>query len=67
MVLIMNAVRVAMSALVLLVVSVSVVGWIWVGSHQARAQSIASRIVLTMGMTGGLIGLREIWRDRATK
>ena len=63
----MTVIRVAMSIVILLVISVSVTGWIWTGSHQPAAQSIASRIVLTIAVAGGLVGLRAIWRDPTSR
>lgn len=63
----MALIRIAMSIFVLLLMTVSMAGWIWTGSHQPRAQAIASRVVLTLGMTGGLVGLYTIWRDRTAK
>ncbi|HEY7191500.1 MAG TPA: hypothetical protein VH436_33340 [Vicinamibacterales bacterium] len=62
----MNLVRVAISLLVLLVVAISVVGWIWTGSHQPAAQSMASRVVLSLAILAGLIGLAAIWRTKRT-
>jgi hypothetical protein len=63
----MTLIRVAMTTFVLLLIAVSLAGWIWTGSHQPPAQAMASRIVLTVGMAGGLVGLLAIWRTRATK
>jgi membrane protein YdbS with pleckstrin-like domain len=63
----MRLVRIAMSVFVLLLISVSVAGWVWTGGHQAPAQATASRIVLTLGVTGGLVGLHAIWKNRAEK
>jgi hypothetical protein len=59
----MKVVRVAISLLVLVVITVSVVGWIWTGSHQPAAQSAASRVVLTLAILAGVIGLAAIWRS----
>jgi len=39
-----------------------VVGWIWTGSHQPAGQSAASRVVLTVAIFTGVIGLAAIWR-----
>jgi hypothetical protein len=63
----MTFIRVAMSVFVLLLISVSLAGWIWTGSHQPPAQAIASRTVLTLGMAGGLVGLFTIWRGGSAK
>jgi hypothetical protein len=63
----MTLIRITMSIFVLLLISVSLAGWIWTGSHQAPAQAIASRVVLTLGMAGGLVGLFAIWRNPGAK
>ena len=59
----MKIVRIAMSLLVLLVIAISVVGWIWTGTHQPVSQSAASRVVLTLAILAGVIGLTAIWRS----
>lgn len=58
----MILVRVAISVFVLVLIAISVAGWIWTGSHQPAAQSAASRVVLTLGVIAGVIGLVAIWR-----
>ena len=62
-----NVVRVAISLFILIVVAVSVTGWIWAGSHQPRAQMIASRAVLSVCILAGGIGLTALWRVRRTR
>jgi len=59
----MNAVRIAISLFILVLIAVSAVGWIWTGSHQPPSQSEASRVVLTLGVLAGIIGLTAIWRS----
>jgi hypothetical protein len=63
----MNVVRVAISFFILLVIAVSVSGWIWTGSHQPAAQAAASRVVLSICVLTGLIGLRALWSRRPVK
>jgi len=63
----MTLIRVLMTTFVLLLIAVSLAGWIWTGGNQPPAQAMASRLVLTLGMIGGLIGLRAIWRHPAAK
>jgi hypothetical protein len=62
-----NVVRFAISLFILIVVAVAVTGWIWAGSHQPRAQMIASRTVLTVCVLAGVIGLTALWRVRPTR
>lgn len=59
----MNLVRMAISLFVLLLITASVAGWIWTGIHQPASQSVASRVVLTLGILAGVIGLAAIWRS----
>jgi len=47
-----------------ILIAVSVAGWIWAGSHQPASESAASRVVLTLGIAAGVIGLVAIWRAR---
>ena len=58
----MTLVRLAISLFVLLLIAVSVVGWTWTGRHQPASQAAASRVVLTLGILAGVIGLAAIWR-----
>ena len=63
----MNLVRIAFSVFVLILIAVSVLGWIWTGSHQPASQALASRVVLTLGILAGVIGLAAIWRIKPSK
>ena len=63
----MTLIRVVMSIFVLLLISVSLAGWIWTGAHQSPPQANASRLVLTLGMVGGIVGLLAIWRHPVAK
>jgi hypothetical protein len=58
----MKGVRLAITLLILVLVAVSVLGWIWTGAHQTAAQAFASRLVLTIAALAALIGLVAIWR-----
>ena len=59
-----NVVRIAISLFIVIVVSVSVTGWIWTGSHQPPAQMAASRTVLSVCILAGVAGLTALWRVR---
>jgi hypothetical protein len=58
----MNAVRIAISLFILVLIGVSVVGWVWTGHHQSPSQSEASRVVLTLAALAGVAGLAALWR-----
>ena len=58
----MQGIRIALTVFILLLAAACVAGWFWTGSHQAPAQSAASRIVLTLSMAAGLAGLVTIWK-----
>jgi len=63
----MNGIRIAISAFILILIGVATTGWIWTGRHQAAAQSTASRVVLSLCIVAGLVGLSALWRPRAGK
>jgi hypothetical protein len=52
----------AISAFILVLIALSVAGWFWTGAHQPPAQSVASRLVLAIGVLAGVGGLVAIWR-----
>ena len=60
----MNVVRVLISLFIAVLITVSAVGWIWSGAHQTAEQAVASRLVLTLGVVAGLVGLLALWRGR---
>ena len=60
----MNGVRVAITAFIVVLLITATTGFIWVGSHQTAAQATASRVVLTLCMVAGVIGMRTVWRSR---
>ena len=63
----MNVIRIAISFFILVVMALSVTGWIWTGSHQTAAQSAASRVVLSLCVVAGVVGLAALWRNRRPK
>jgi len=60
----MNGVRVAITAFIVVLLITATTGFIWVGSHQTAAQATASRVVLTLCIVAGVIGMRTVWRSR---
>jgi hypothetical protein len=58
----MTGIRVAISLFILILLIAVVAGWVWTGSHQPPAQSLASRVVLTVAALVGVVGLVKIWR-----
>ena len=57
-----HAVRITISLFILVLIGVSVVGWVWTGHHQSASQSEASRVVLTLAALAGVTGLVALWR-----
>jgi hypothetical protein len=62
-----NAVRVAISLFIVLLIAVASTGWIWSGNNQPPAQATASRVVLTLCILAGLVGLVAMWFPRPAK
>jgi len=62
-----NAVRIAISLFIGLLIAVAGTGWIWTGRHQPAAQAAASRVVLTLCILAGVVGLVAVWRARPPK
>jgi hypothetical protein len=58
----MNIVRIVISVFILVLIGVSLLGWVWTGTHQSASQAAASRMVLTLGVLAGVIGLVALWR-----
>ena len=58
----MNIVRIIISMFLGLLIAVATTGWIWVGSHQAAGPATASRVVLTLCILAGVVGLAALWR-----
>ena len=63
----MTVVRVLISSFVLILIVVSVAGWLWTSGHQPPSQAAASHIVLALGILAGILGLLTIWRARPAK
>jgi len=63
----MNNVRIAISAFIAVLIVVSTIGWIWTGHHQSPSQAAASRVVLTLGVAAGIVGLVVLWRPDAQR
>jgi hypothetical protein len=67
----LNAVRIAISSFIVVLIAVAATGWIWAGTHLPGAQSAASRVVLTLCVAAGIAGLIALWsgggrgRDRS--
>ena len=58
----MKAIRLAITLFVLVLVGVSALGWVWTGDNQSPPLATASRVVLSIGIGSGLVGLAAIWR-----
>ena len=58
----MTAIRLAASIFILILIGLSVLGWIWTGTHQPPAEAIAARIVLALAALAGVLGLVALWR-----
>ena len=60
----LNVFRFVISGFIVVLITIASTGWIWVGSHQSPAQAFASRVVLTLCVVAGLIGVRALWTRR---
>ena len=60
----LTVVRFVITGFILVLITVASTGWVWVGSHQSPAQALASRVVLTLCVVAGLIGVRVVWSHR---
>ena len=58
----MNAIRVAASLFILVLIGLSAMGFMWTGTHQPPAQAVAGRIVLALSALAGVVGLIALWR-----
>ena len=58
----MTGIRLAISAFIVLLIVVSVAGWVWTGANQPASQAMASRVVLAIGVIAGVTGLTAVWR-----
>ena len=59
-----TVVRFVITGFILVLITIASTGWLWVGGHQAPAQALASRIVLTLCVVAGLIGVKTVWTRR---
>jgi len=57
-------IRVAISVFLVLVVVLSVMGWVWTGANQPPADMAGARTVLLLGGLAGIGGVVVIWRPR---
>ena len=60
----LTVVRVVITGFILVLITIASTGWLWVGSHQTAAQALASRIVLTLCVVAGLVGVKAVWSRR---
>jgi membrane protein YdbS with pleckstrin-like domain len=58
-------VRVAITAFVVVLLVIVVLGWIWTGQHQPPALKTASHIVLALAALAGVFAIVKIWRTDA--
>ena len=57
----LNVFRSVITAFIVVLITVATTGWLWVGNHQSPSQAFASRVVLTLCVIAGLIGVRAVW------
>jgi hypothetical protein len=57
-----NAIRLAASLFILVLIGLSAMGWVWTGTHQPPSQALAGRTVLALGALAGVVGLFALWR-----
>ncbi len=57
----MNAVRIAITLFVLILLTVVTLGWIWTSGHQPPRLRTASHIVLFISAFAGIFALGKIW------
>jgi len=58
----MNAVRLAISIFIAVLIVIATLGWKWTSAHQAPAQATASHVALGMSILAGVVGVITIWR-----
>ena len=63
----MNIVRIIISLFIVVLISVASTGWIWTGAHQPAAQAAASRVVLSLCILAGVVGLTALWRTKTPR
>jgi len=57
-----NAIRIALSLFIAVLIVLSAMGWVWTGAHQPAPLAVAGRAVLALGALAGVLGLIAIWR-----
>jgi membrane protein YdbS with pleckstrin-like domain len=58
-----KGIRLAISAFTLVLIAVSLMGWVWwAGADQPAGPTSAGRAVLLLGALAGILGLIAIWR-----
>lgn len=62
-----NLIRIGITFFIVVLIAISLSGWMWTASHQPPGQSVASRIVLGLCIVAGLVGLVALWRGRPTR
>lgn len=60
----MNGVRIAISVLLVVLITLMILGLAWTSVHQTPTQAAASRVVLGLGGAAAILGLVVIWRPR---
>jgi hypothetical protein len=63
----MNIVRTVISMFLLVLIGISTSGWLWAGRNLPAPQAIAGRVVLTLCILAGIVGLVALWRPRPTR
>jgi tellurite resistance protein TehA-like permease len=63
----MNAVRTGITAFILILFAIVVLGWLWTGRHQPPALRAASHVVLAIAGLAGAFAVVRIWRADAPR
>jgi hypothetical protein len=58
----MNAIRVAISLFISVLIAIAVMGWRWTSAHQTASQSAASHLALGLSIAAGVVGVITVWR-----
>lgn len=57
----MNAIRIAISVFIAMLIAIAILGWTWTTAHQTPSQATASHLVLGLAMLASVIGVLVIW------
>jgi hypothetical protein len=60
----MNVVRSVISFFILVLIAVSVAGWIWAGGQPSPRAMMGSRVALAVSAVAGVVGLVAVWRPQ---